>query len=30
MIVKEIVVEMLIAIHMVLIIQSRTKWIRFK
>ncbi len=30
MIVKEIIVEMLIAIHMVLIIQARTKWIRFK
>lgn len=30
MIVKEIVVELLLAIHMVLIIQARTNWFRFK
>lgn len=30
MIVKEIVVELLIAIHVVMFLQSRTNWFRFK
>lgn len=30
MIVKEIVVEILLAIHIVLLIQSKTKWFRLK
>lgn len=30
MIVKEIVVEILVAIHIVLLLQSNTKWFRLK